>query len=642
MAEITTIACLYLLWKRERRRNARRLWVHHINRSRTELGEFHRLLQELRLDDDRFQRYLRSTPAQFDDLLARIGARISRLDTNYRRSISASERLSICLRYLATGDSYRTIANSFRVGVSTVSGIIPDVATAIWDCLVEEFMAVPTTDGWRSIAGRFEERWNFPLCCGALDGKHVVVKAPAHSGSQFFNYKGTFSLVLLAVVDAEYCFRVIDVGGYGRTSDGGILANSAFGAALQSGTLQLPADLPLPGADHRGPQPHVFVADEAFPLRKNLMRPFPGRNLPRERRVFNYRLSRARLVVENAFGILSSQWRVYRRAFEVNVDVAEKCVKATCVLHNFLRRTTPPSALRGNIPVGEEDPLPGLGRVAANNSVREAIRIREAFTSFFSAEGTVPWQDNLRRRRRRIVYLHVCGCTISLGGRQQQGAYHNLVQELRFDDARFAAYFRLNKCQFEQLLRIVAPSITKLDTKFRQAISPEERLCICLRYLATGDSFRSVAFGFRVGASTVAGIVHEVCAAIWTSLLADYMPRPDAAEWRKIAAEFSHLAFPNCLGAMDGKHVVIEAPPSSGSLYYNYKGTFSIVLLAVVDAKYRFRVVDIGAYGRNSDGGTLSASAFGTALSEHPGDSCRLPSPRRRTSWANATCVPGR
>ena len=88
MAEITTIACPYLLWKRERRRNARRLWVHHINQSRTELGEFHRLLQELRLDDDRFQRYLRLTPAQFDDLLARIGARISRLDTNYRRSIS--------------------------------------------------------------------------------------------------------------------------------------------------------------------------------------------------------------------------------------------------------------------------------------------------------------------------------------------------------------------------------------------------------------------------------------------------------------------------------------------------------------------------------------------------------------------------
>lgn len=296
---------------------------------------------------------------------------------------------------MATGDSFRTIANSIRVGVSTVSRIVPDVATAIWDCLVEEFMAVPTTEEWRSIAVRFEERWNFPLCCGALDGKHVVLKAPANSGSMFYNYKGTLSLVLLAVADAQYCFRVIDVGGYGRTRDGGSLANSAFGQVLQAGTLQLPVYLPHPGADHRGPQPHVFVADEAFPHRKNLMRPFPGRNLQREQRIFNYRLSRARQVVENTFGILASQWRMYRRAIEVQPEVAEKCVKATCVLHNFMRWTAQEPAVRRNIPVGEVEPLPGLGRQAANNSAREAIRVREAFTSYFSAEGAVPWQDSV-------------------------------------------------------------------------------------------------------------------------------------------------------------------------------------------------------------------------------------------------------
>ncbi len=114
-------------------------------------------------------------------------------------------------------------------------------------------MAVPSTYEWRSIAEGFEERWNFPLCCGALDRKHVLIKAHPNIGSQFHNYKGTFSLVLLAVVDARYCFRVIDVGGYGQTSDGGTLANSAFGQALRGGTLHLPPDRPLPGADHRVP-----------------------------------------------------------------------------------------------------------------------------------------------------------------------------------------------------------------------------------------------------------------------------------------------------------------------------------------------------------------------------------------------------
>ncbi|KAM3624411.1 uncharacterized protein V6R79_023060 [Siganus canaliculatus] len=302
---------------------------------------------------------------------------------------------TIAALYLATGDSYRTIANSFRVGVSSVSRIVPDVASAIWDSLVGEFMAVPTTEEWRSIAEGFEERWNFPLCCGAVDGKHVRIQAPDNSGSQFFNYKGTFSIVLLAVVDARYCFRVIDVGGYGRTSDGGILANSAFGQALRSGTLQLPADRLLTGADHRGPQPHVFVADEAFPLRRNLMRPFPGRTLARDRRVFNYRLSRARLVVECAFGVLASQWRLYRRALEVQPDVAEICVKATCVLHNFLRLTTSTPVVRGASTGADMELLPGLGRVAANNSGREAIRVRDTFSSYFSAEGAVQWQASI-------------------------------------------------------------------------------------------------------------------------------------------------------------------------------------------------------------------------------------------------------
>ena len=84
--------------QRRRRRIVRRVWVHDIILRRSEFGEFHHLLQELRQDESRFQRYFRLTCAQFDDLLARIGARITYQDTNYRSSIPANERLSICLR----------------------------------------------------------------------------------------------------------------------------------------------------------------------------------------------------------------------------------------------------------------------------------------------------------------------------------------------------------------------------------------------------------------------------------------------------------------------------------------------------------------------------------------------------------------
>jgi len=80
----------------------------------------------------------------------------------------------------------------------------------------------------------------------------------------YFNYKGSFSIVLLAVVDARYLFRMVDVGLYGKSSDGGTLCASAFGRAFHQGTLDLPEDARLPGAEDLQPVPYMFVGDKAF------------------------------------------------------------------------------------------------------------------------------------------------------------------------------------------------------------------------------------------------------------------------------------------------------------------------------------------------------------------------------------------
>ncbi|KAK0142027.1 Protein ALP1-like [Merluccius polli] len=345
------LVALYLRRRRRRRRRCRSIWVHPTVQRRYDHGEYHRLVSELRLDEVRFQQYFRLNRTEFDELLLKVAPLITKTDTSFRSAISPGERLAICLRYLATGDSFRTIAFSYRVGHSTVAGIVSEVSRAIWDCLVAEF----------------------PNCVASLDGKHVQIQAPNNTGSQFFNYKGTFSIVLLAVVDAKYCFRLIDVGNYGRASDGGTLANSAFGRALQDGTLSLPADSVLPAAEDLGPLPHVFVADEAFPLRRNLMRPFPGIHPPGRKRTFNYRLSRARLVVEDTFGILAAQWRMYHRVLGVSPDNAEACVKATCVLHNFIRRTRP--TLPQSEPQDGTSALNNIRRAGSNNATQEAIQV---------------------------------------------------------------------------------------------------------------------------------------------------------------------------------------------------------------------------------------------------------------------------
>ena len=170
-------------------------------------------------------------------------------------------------------------------------------------------MALPkTAEEWQVIAANFDVKWHFPHCIGAID---VVMKSPENSGSLYYNYKGTFSTVLLALLDANLKFIAIDVGSYGRNSDGGILTHSNLGKAISKNSFNFPPEQPLPNAEHLGPVPHVIVGDEAFPLQKNIMRPFPGRRTTINQQIFNYRLCRARRMVENAFGILAARWRVY-------------------------------------------------------------------------------------------------------------------------------------------------------------------------------------------------------------------------------------------------------------------------------------------------------------------------------------------
>ena len=79
-----------------------------------------------------------------------------------------------------------------------------------------------TQEEWLSVPKTYEEIWNFPHCLGAIDGKHIQLQAPIGSGSEYFNYKSTFSVVLMAVVDANYNFIYANVGCQGRISDGGV------------------------------------------------------------------------------------------------------------------------------------------------------------------------------------------------------------------------------------------------------------------------------------------------------------------------------------------------------------------------------------------------------------------------------------
>ena len=156
-----------------------------------------------------------------------------------------------------------------------------------------------TEEEWMKIAQEFHEKWNFKTCIGAMDEKHILIKPPPNSGSYYFNYKHSFSIVLLAIVDANYRFVYTDIGCNGRISDGGVYQNCNLARALEEKCLNIPEPTLLPGTQSLFP--YVIVADDAFPLKEYIMKPFSQIGLTPERRIFNYRLSRARRVVENAF-----------------------------------------------------------------------------------------------------------------------------------------------------------------------------------------------------------------------------------------------------------------------------------------------------------------------------------------------------
>ena len=265
---------------------------------------------------------------------------------------------------------------------------------------------------WLEIERTFRERTNFPHCLGSIDGKHVILQAPFNSGSEYYNYKGTFSIVLLAIVDVEFNFILVNVGCQGRISDGGVFQNTSFYKKLINNELGFPQESRLPGQDK--PMPYVLVADDAFPLLNTILKPFSGHQLKGStQRLFNYRVSRARIVVENAFGILASVFRVLQKPMLLQEQNAISVVLACTYLHNFLRRSstsrylyTPPGTFdsfdsdTGDLISGEwrKESLPKNTFLPLQRKARKlsfsSKEIRNEFADFFlTPQGNMKTQD---------------------------------------------------------------------------------------------------------------------------------------------------------------------------------------------------------------------------------------------------------
>lgn len=280
--------------------------------------------------------FVRMSSTDFEILLNKVGPIIAKQETRFRETIPSKVRLAITLRYLASGNSFRSLHYLFKMSHQVISNIVKDCCAALITVLKDLIKLPSSQDEWLQKEADFRDR--FPHCLGALDGKHVVVISPAHSGSEYFNYKHSFSIVLMALVDSNFCFMFCDVGSKGRISDGGVFRDSVLFEKLHSNTLNLPQPEPL--SNDNVPMPYVIVADNAFPLHPNLMKPYPGDHPEGSmQRKFNRKLSSVRIVVENAFGIMSARFRVLRAPIAVQPHEASKVVMTCALLHNFLRKS---------------------------------------------------------------------------------------------------------------------------------------------------------------------------------------------------------------------------------------------------------------------------------------------------------------
>ena len=237
-----------------------------------------------------------------------------------------------------------------------------------------------------------------------------MIRPPPNSESYYFNYKHSFSIVLLAVVDADYKFTYVDIGCNGHISDGGVYRNSKLTGALEKNTLNIPQPRSLPGKTH--PIPYMIVADDAFPMKEYLIKPYSQKGLTTARRIFNYRLSRARRIVENGFGILANRLRIFMQPIALAPEKVEKIVMACCCLHNFLRiRLGSNSIYTPSGSIDTEDPeivladwrqgpqpqgLQLLERQGSSRLTSSAKELQDYMCDYFNSDdGSVPWQQNM-------------------------------------------------------------------------------------------------------------------------------------------------------------------------------------------------------------------------------------------------------
>ncbi|CAH3046151.1 unnamed protein product, partial [Porites lobata] len=274
--------------------------------------------------DQDWKENFRMSRVAFEYIAMELSPFISKRDTNFRKAISARQRLAVTLYRLADTASYRTIANLFAIGKSTVCEIVVQVCNAIVQFLLPRYIRLPQSA--QEIRERIDEsrdRAGFPQVVACVDGCHIPIKALQNNPEDYVNRKGFHSIVLQGLVDANYLFLDICVGWPGKVHDLARLFKKPHYDSVCDTINGVRV-------------PPLILGDSAYPLQDWLMKPYVDRgNLSAEELQFNNLLSITRVVVENGYGRLKGRFPALAKRLDLNVNNCCTVIAACCVLHNF-------------------------------------------------------------------------------------------------------------------------------------------------------------------------------------------------------------------------------------------------------------------------------------------------------------------
>ncbi|CAN7945902.1 unnamed protein product [Ixodes hexagonus] len=334
------------------------------------------------LGERNFKACFRVLPCTFRYLVDVCRPVMERQATNMRQPISVEKRVAIGLYKLCSTAEDRTIAHLFGVGRSTVNGIYREFSDTIVARLEQTSVAMVCQNELQNHMLEFEAVCGFPSAIGALDGSHLAVSPPKDQDCDYRNYKGWYSIILLAIVDHRYTFRYVNVGSPGKCHDSHVYRNSRLPALLSG--LQAQTPLVVNGTA----VPPIVLCDQAFPLTPNLMKLFPhGVSLTRAQGDYNYCLSKSRRIVENAFGRLKARFRIIMKRTETKIENLNSVVRASCILHNVCERFNDPVD-----PQTLRDTLKDIEEARANQPVcttsaeeSSGPAVRAALVNYFAA-----------------------------------------------------------------------------------------------------------------------------------------------------------------------------------------------------------------------------------------------------------------